>query len=952
MTVTSRQWQYREHNPNRGPDSNQNVNWVGDADEGWIVGANTTTIETRAKITGLVAGRRYDFRVVDITEGSPPSVRRVTRNLATRTPFRRPAAAPTGVTAAAGEPSGATAPCTVSWTPAATGGPADSFTVQYRLSPQWGGGESWSDGPTLTAAEARTAGFTATVTGLTVGILYEFRVLANWDNPANNPIPPGIAPESLATGTNAAVSTTAGAMVMSPIQVFQPPYAAESGRVTDGDRTFLPPVRSVVTKLDRIDVVLNRVCLLSQHGQYTGTWTWEYRVDGAASWTTIGDPTGTIEITGLSGTRHTVQVRKIGAEAAGTFNELDGGGIPVVYPTNNGQELIETIGISRETDTFGPGQEYQMRLSPEPGSTDRLGWRVGLIELDVIGGGGGHGAGAVGYTGGAPSGAGRVKGIYSTVYGSWLRFCAGGAGQSASGRSSAGAGGRNVLSNTGGYSGGAGAVAGPYAAMGSGGGGGAASVVHRTTDQGSQWIPMVLAGGAAGGAGASLTLDGVDGSDTAGGHSPLQHNGSGQSATARTGRYDRSPGPGGGGGSGAGDFGEAGLAGTLTSTGSSQINCGFLRKCTVVTYANAGAARRGANYVTESGWTPEINSTTASTSEPGSITASYLVVTNSTTMSATGGNQIATYTRADGTKWRYHRFTGDGTFTITSRGTTARTRTIEYLIVGGGGAGGSSRTVIGSPEEGGGSGGGGGGGVLTGTIADLPAGLGFAVTVGAGGSPGAAGNNDGGAGGNSVFRDLTALGGGGGGAWRSPGTTGGSGGGAGGYGDRNVAGSRTNGSAGTAGQGNAGGATRIRGSVGRRRAGGGGGGATAAGTNADPTTAGNLNSGSRGGAGGAGLASAIAGETVTYGSGGGGGAYDTTLAEAGTGGSGGGTGGVTTANSDNTSVLSQSAPTAGTANTGGGGGGAAGLPHPDETQGAAGGAGVVIIAYEFEEIID
>lgn len=145
--------------------------------------------------------------------------------------------------------------------------------------------------------------------------------------------------------------------------------------------------------------------------------------------------------------------------------------------------------------------------------------------------------------------------------------------------------------------------------------------------------------------------------------------------------------------------------------------------------------------------------------------------------------------------YKIHTFTSNGTFDISSLGSTFNS--VEYLVVAGGGAGGNYN-----------GGGGGAGGMLTnvgGTL--LPVTLGsYPVVVGAGGV-GTAYPNPGGNGGNSSVLGLTAIGGGGGGApWgngvnnEAGGRAGGSGGGAG-YNTNYIA----SGGAGTAGQGNKGG---------------------------------------------------------------------------------------------------------------------------------------------------
>jgi Putative Ig domain len=228
--------------------------------------------------------------------------------------------------------------------------------------------------------------------------------------------------------------------------------------------------------------------------------------------------------------------------------------------------------------------------------------------------------------------------------------------------------------------------------------------------------------------------------------------------------------------------------------------------------------------------------------------------------------------------------------------------TVEYLVVAGGGGGGSLA---------GQGGGGGAGGYRTASSFAVTPGAPITVTVGAGGSVSVNGSN-------SVFGNITSVGGGRGGTVNSAGVAGGSGGGAGIY---DSSSGSLGGGAGTAGQGNNGGSSYNN--FGDRSA-GGGGGASAVGGNAL------INH--RGGMGGAGSTSSISGTSVAYAGGGGGAAYwtDTSFTGVagfvGSGAAGGGNG---------SSVSPSLAATSAVTNSGSGGGGG----------GGAGGSGVVIIRY-------
>ncbi len=250
---------------------------------------------------------------------------------------------------------------------------------------------------------------------------------------------------------------------------------------------------------------------------------------------------------------------------------------------------------------------------------------------------------------------------------------------------------------------------------------------------------------------------------------------------------------------------------------------------------------------------------------------------------ATGG------TITDSGGYRINTFTTSGTFTVNSG-----ISNVEVLVVAGGG-GGAAMT----------GGGGGAGGVLYNATHAVST-QSYVVTVGAGGAGqiGASNPGYGSDGQNSVFDNLTAIGGGGGATNAGNGRLGGSGGGSGH--------SNTTGGAGTAGQGysGSGGATGVP----NYGAGGGGGAGAVGGV---PTN-------TNGGNGGIGVSYSISGSSAYYAGGGGGGTY-----LGGTPGNGGlGGGGNSPAGNA-------------TANTGGGGGG----QINNGSNAGAGGSGIVIVRY-------
>ncbi|MEY4616205.1 MAG: hypothetical protein RJB66_1165 [Pseudomonadota bacterium] len=301
-------------------------------------------------------------------------------------------------------------------------------------------------------------------------------------------------------------------------------------------------------------------------------------------------------------------------------------------------------------------------------------------------------------------------------------------------------------------------------------------------------------------------------------------------------------------------------------------------------------------------------------------------VSLSSCFTATGG------ATASSSGYKYHYFSSNGTFTVSS-GPGA----VEVLIVAGGGGGGHF------------GGGGGGGGVVYGpsiTVATQA----YSVTVGGGGSGsntiGANGNN----GGDSVFNSYTAKGGGGGGSrlgsgssyGGQAGSSGGSGGGGshsntgtaasgGGSTQATYSGVQTYGKAGGTGKPNTNGSEPTHASA-------GGGGAGGVGGNYKVGTSGRGSDGGGDGGVGVNLSARFGtsyGASGWFGGGGGGQIYqDTTLTLNGKGGTGGG------GNGGIDGGLGLDA-TAGVAGTGGGGGGS----RWSGSGGSAGGSGAVIIKY-------
>jgi len=278
---------------------------------------------------------------------------------------------------------------------------------------------------------------------------------------------------------------------------------------------------------------------------------------------------------------------------------------------------------------------------------------------------------------------------------------------------------------------------------------------------------------------------------------------------------------------------------------------------------------------------------------------------------ATGG------TVTESGDFKIHTFTGDGCFVVSQLGNPAGgPNTLDYLVIAGGGAGGGS--LFGNGMSGGGAGGyreskSGNTGSWTASPLVNPTGLTatvttYPVTVGAGGSQGAAygpigSSPPGTSGSNSVFSTITSAGGGRGGDYLYPGIDGGSGSGGGDV--NNKPGGAGNTPPVSPPQGNNGGdgANPPSPGVGMGGSGGGAGGAGSPGSPVSGTVA-----------GGPGTPTGFTGSGVTYAAGG-------------------------RSKALPNSPTSEVGP-AGSANTGDAGGGAA--------VGGAGGKGLVVIRYKFQ----
>ena len=307
-----------------------------------------------------------------------------------------------------------------------------------------------------------------------------------------------------------------------------------------------------------------------------------------------------------------------------------------------------------------------------------------------------------------------------------------------------------------------------------------------------------------------------------------------------------------------------------------------------------------------------------------------------TFITATGGNQPTAGGCVVDTDYKYHRFTGPGTFTVTCGGNAAGSNSVDYIIVagGGGGAGGNDRGAAGGAGGFVGSSGAASGCYAAG-CAPLVGPVGafcvsaspgaYAIVVGGGGagapcSPGVCSGTVGVA--SSAF--CVSVAGGGYGGGRAVGGNGGSGGGGG---EGCFAGGSGNTPTLSPPQG------RNGGIGGGPVSNGGGGGVSGLGGDA---------TGPQAGPGGQDINNSITGSPVYYAGGGGGGAQQGTSTQgAASPGGSGGAGGAVGGSPPHCGVN-------GTAYTGGGGGGASNRSGGHAAGGGNGGDGVVIIRYKFQ----
>ncbi|WP_157266618.1 fibronectin type III domain-containing protein [Azohydromonas aeria] len=301
----------------------------------WQTFAHSASTATSITVTGLSAGTSYDYRVAAVSaagSGSYSSTATGSTAAATGTPAGAPTALTLGTATTTTQP--------LSWTAGTEGSTATTdYIVQYRVT----GSGSW-----LTFSDGTSTATSATVTGLTPGVSYDYQVAAV--NGAG----------SSAYSTSVTGSTAAAA----PGQV----TGLTLGTATE---TTQPLTWTAPTA----------------NGSAITDYVIQYRVTGSGSWTTFADGTSTTTsatVTGLTAsTSYDYQVAAVNGVGTGANSNTATGstGAAVTAYTITGhsgtavKSTFDASGLSTGSNgkkVIAPSSQFTLNvywaISPAPAS--------------------------------------------------------------------------------------------------------------------------------------------------------------------------------------------------------------------------------------------------------------------------------------------------------------------------------------------------------------------------------------------------------------------------------------------------------------------------------------------------------------------------------------------------------------------------------------------------------
>lgn len=264
------------------------IQYSTDGGQTWQTFSDGVSSSTSATLTGLTNGANYSFKVSAISA--------IGTGLASTSSASVPVVALPGAIASPPTATATPGQIVLNWSaPASTGGAAiTDYTIEYSTD----GGATWH-----TYADGTSASTTATLTGLTSGASYTFKISAN---------------NSLGSGTASTVSTAA---------VAQP--ATAPGAIT----------QTAATAGSNPGEVVLTWTAPAANGSAITDYVVEYSLDGGVTWVTFTDGTSTATtatITGLTvGTPYVFRVTAINGVGTATAGTASAPQAPATQVVNN-----------------------------------------------------------------------------------------------------------------------------------------------------------------------------------------------------------------------------------------------------------------------------------------------------------------------------------------------------------------------------------------------------------------------------------------------------------------------------------------------------------------------------------------------------------------------------------------------------------------------------------------